>query len=85
MLATLVLNCTPVCKQNSLTWLCHCDCSLNQRSGVRIQSSETSEFMNQAKVAFTPQRITRRKMVVFLMKKIFFINQIAKSTAYYAA
>ena len=49
MLATLVLNCTPVCKQNSLTWLCHCDCSLNQRSGVRIQSSETSEFMNQAK------------------------------------
>ena len=36
-------------------------------------------------VAFTPRRITRRKMVVFLMKKIFFINHIAKSTAYYAA
>ena len=35
--------------------------------------------------AITPRRITRRKMVVFLMKKIFFINHIAKSTAYYAA
>ena len=36
------------------------------------------------KVAFTLGQNTPRKMVVFLMKKIFFINQIAKSTAYYA-
>ena len=38
-----------------------------------------------AKVAFTLGQNTPRKMVVFLMKKRFFINQIAKSTANYAA
>ena len=38
-----------------------------------------------SEVAFTLRQNTLRKMVVFLMKKIFFINQIAKSMAYYAA
>ena len=39
----------------------------------------------QPKVAFTLGQNTPRKMVVFQMKKIFFIYQIAKSTANYAA
>ena len=37
------------------------------------------------KVAFTLGQNTPRKMVVLLVKKTFFIFQIAKSTAYYAA
>ena len=37
------------------------------------------------KVAFTLRRITRRKMVVYNMIKIFFILQMAKSMVYYAA
>ena len=38
-----------------------------------------------AKVAFTLGQNTPRKMVVLLRKKTFFIYQIAKSTACYAA
>ena len=38
-----------------------------------------------SQVAFTLGQNTPRKMVVLLVKKIFFIYQIAKSTAYYAA
>ena len=34
-------------------------------------------------VAFTLGQNTPQKMVVFLLKKTFFIYQIAKSTAYY--
>ena len=37
------------------------------------------------KVAFTLGQNTPRKMVILLMKKTFFIYQIAKSTAFYAA
>ena len=42
-------------------------------------------MISMVKVAFTLGQNTPRKMVVFFNKKIFFIYQIAKSTAYYAA
>ena len=41
--------------------------------------------LNATKVAFTLGQITPHKMVVCLLKKYFFISQMAKPTAYYAA
>ena len=37
------------------------------------------------KVAFIQRQITRRKMVIYLLEKTFFIAQMAKSTANYTA
>ena len=47
--------------------------------------TKSNRFVVVLKVAFTLGQNMPRKMVVFKMKKTFFIYQIAKSTAYYAA
>ena len=55
--------------------------NINYRKSF-ITSTTGKDFL--PKVAFTLRQITRRKMVICLLKKTFFIVQMAQSMAYYA-